>query len=218
MVGIHTVICSHLHLSFNTSSTTGTTESKTLGNQHETPPWRVPWKHSFTEQIIPQFQCAKCCLRPRGQVEKWQKVYHKGSLELTGKKNKHADIRVWNRCCAAGIIMWPEITQTQRNQSAFWERGVDVGKIHRGCPTQTNYVPQRSLWHISGLSDDHFTAPFVKFVIDWPRESEQVVCFKGLLRSLLPEKGEQNVGYRDVELGQHCGEKEEKKWGESTGG
>lgn len=166
----------------------------------------------------PQFQWATCCLRPRGQVEKWQKVYHKGSHELTGKKNKHAVRRAWNRCCATGYIKWPEITQTQRNQSVFWERGVDVGKIHRGCPTETNYVPQRSLWHISGLSDDHFATPFVKFVIDWPRESEQVVCLKGLLRSLLPEKGEQNSGYRDVELGQHWGEREEKKWGESTGG
>lgn len=129
MVGIHIVIWSHLRLSFNTSSTTGTTESKTLGNQHETPPWRVPWKHSFTKQIIPQFQWATCCLRPRGQVEKWQKVYHKGSHELTGKKNKHAVRRAWNRCCATGYIKWPEITQTQRNQSEnaglMWERYIE---------------------------------------------------------------------------------------------
>lgn len=166
MVGTHIVTCSHLRLSFNTSSTTGTTESKTLGTQHEPPPRCVPWKHSFTEQIIPQLQCAKCCLRPRGQVEKWQKVYHEGCHELTGKENKHAVMRAWNGCCAAGYIKWSEITQTQRNQSAFWERGVDVGKIHRGCPTPTNYVPQRWLWHISGLSNDHFTVPFVKFVID----------------------------------------------------
>lgn len=31
----------------------------------------------------------------------------------------------------------------------------------------------------------------------------KVVCFKDLLRSLLPEKGEWYSGYRDVELGQH---------------
>lgn len=39
----------------------------------------------------------------------------------------------------------------------------------------------------------------------------KVVCFKGLLRSLLPKKGEWNSGYRDVELGQDLGERKEKR-------
>lgn len=144
---------------------------------------------SFPEQILVRhLQYAKCCSEPRGCMDKWHSVCHKGSQEKQASSHN-----ILRQMLCWGIYKVTRDNKGGRNCSAFWESGWGLredsrqGVIFERDLKDKPHNSHTSVAYFNELAG-HFTTLFLRFLINQPRELRVSHVFKTCVEKSLPPK------------------------------